>query len=423
MPDSTGRHIDDRIDRYVRGELTAAEARELAQASLDDSELFDHLTYSALAKSALSTESAGEQIELPGSAAKVIRFPRRTRVLIAGASAAAAIILISFSSLRSSYFRQNRPELAKSQSHETVPAFPITPALASSAKPGQPVLLATDLEPGPARRNGAPVFRSPEQDSRSPQPTGSIVAIEDGMATINLGSVDGLAKGSELQISRNQRTVEAAGRFVVSTVFRERARGLILAGQAIEVNDQVRAPAAIYLGAVLQRVEALSGQGDSNAARTIAEKAAGWAQSAKVPPGETRKVWERLAALEYQAGSLQAAAHHYQSVIDSFDAAPPVSARDRSVALNNVAVLHLLLGAYGGAEAQLSQAVSMSPKTDTVYGRSLNNLGVIAELRGDRPKAEAFFTDALRALAAIANSPEQDRRVVEANLARLRSSH
>ena len=54
---------DDRIDRYARGELTAPEARELAQASLDDSELFEELTSSALAKAALSAPSARREIK------------------------------------------------------------------------------------------------------------------------------------------------------------------------------------------------------------------------------------------------------------------------------------------------------------------------------------------------------------------------
>jgi len=407
MPDSRGGHIDDQLDRYVRGELTAEEARALAQKSLDDPALFEDLTYSAVAKAAASTQTAWDHFAQAGSGAKVVRFPRKARVLAAGAAAAAAIILVLL---------LNRP-------HKTVPAFPVTPALASSAKPGQPILLATDLEPGPVRPNEAPVFRSPEQDGRSPQATGSIVSIEDGIATINLGSVDGLAKGSELQVFRDQRTLESASRLVVTEVFRERARGRILGAQAIAVNDRVRPPAATSLSALLQRADALSGQGDSNAARTMMEKAAEWAQSARVPPGERRGVWERLATLEYQAGSLQAAAEHYRLAADNGNAPPPASAGEQTAALNNLAVLYMLQGEYGGAEAALSQTVSKSLKTDSVYGRNLNNLGVLAELRGDRRKAEAFYTDALRAFAGIPDSSEQDRRIAQANLARLRSSH
>ncbi len=407
MPDSRGGHIDDQLDRYARGELTAAEARSLAQKSLDEQDLFDDLTYTAVAKAAVSSQTAREHFGQAGSGAKVVRFPRKARVLVAGAVAAAAIIFVLL---------LNRP-------HKTAPAFQVTAALATSAKPGQPILLATDLEPQPARPNEAPVFRSPEPISRPPQATGSIVSIEDGVATINLGSVDGLAKGSELQVSSGQPTNEAASRLVVTEVFRERARGRILGAQAIAVNDQVRPPAATYLIALLQRADTLSGRGDSDAARAMMEKAAEWAQSAQVPPGERRGVWERLAALEYQAGSLQAAAAHYRLAADNWNAPPPASGGEQATALNNLAVLYLLQGQYGAAEAALNQAVSKSLKTDSVYGRNLNDLGVLAELRGDRRKAQAFYTDAMRAFAGIPDSSEQDRRVAQANLARLRSAH
>src|SRR5437016_11750673 len=80
------RAMTDLIDRYVRGELTAAEARQLAQESLDSPELFEELTYSALAKSALVARAVPD--------GKVVRFPRKTRFVIAGATAAAAAVLV-----------------------------------------------------------------------------------------------------------------------------------------------------------------------------------------------------------------------------------------------------------------------------------------------------------------------------------------
>lgn len=422
MTDSTQPHLEDAIDRYVRNELSAAEARALAQESLGDPELFEDLTFSALAKAALATRSVGEQLERPAPKAKVVRFPPKARIFVVGVAAAAAIVLVSLYSLRPSFLRQNQPTVAENQSHRTAPAPPLMPALAFSAKPGQPVLLASGLQPDPAHREGAPVFRSLEPDSRFPKPAGSIVSIEDGVATIDLGSLDGLAKGSELRVFRDERSTQPIGRLMVTTVFRERARGRVLAGQEIQVNNPVRVASTAHLGALLQQVDALSGRGDPDAARTVAEKAVRWADTANVPPTERRKALERLAALEYQAGSLQAAEKHYQSAVDTLESEPLASFRKHLVALNNLAVLHLLRGDYDGAEAPLSQAVSKSPTTDSVLGRSMNNLGVLAELRGDRQKAEAFYTDALRAFAAIPDSSEQERAVVETNLARVRSS-
>jgi tetratricopeptide (TPR) repeat protein len=421
MSDSTKPHLD-RIDRYVRNELTPDEARELAQKSLDEPELFEDLTFSAVAKAALSARSVGERLEQPASGAKVVPFPLKARVLVTSAAAAAAIVLVSLYSLRSSFLWQNRSTPAQNQQSEKAPVPRPAPALAFSAKPGQPILLASDLQPDPARREGAPVFRSPEPDSRSPQPSGSIISIEDRLATINLGSLDGLAKGTELQVFGDERFTQPIGRLIVTTVFRERARGRILDGQAIQANHRVRAPAAVYLGALLQQLDARSGRGDSDAARTMAEKAVEWAQAANVPPGEKRKALERLATLEHQAGSLQAAENHYQLAVDSLHAEPPASVQEQSVAFNNLAVLRLLRGDYEGAEAPLSQAVSKSLKTDSTYGRSVNNLAVLAELRGDRRKAETLYNDALRAFASIPDSTPQERGAVERNLARLRSS-
>jgi len=419
MSDSTKPHLDDRIDRYVRNELTTAEARELAQQSLDDPKLFEDLTSSALANAALSSPSVRERLQRTDSDKKVIRFPWKVRILVAGV-AAAALVLFAFYSLKSSSLRQNPPSLAQNQRGETV-APALKPALAFSAKAGQPLLLASDLQPALARPEGTPIFRSPEPGSRSPKSTGSIVSMDDGLAAIDLGSLDGLQKGSELQVFRDEHSTEAIGRLVVTTVFRDRARGRV-AGPEIQVQYRVRVPAAAYLGALFQQVEALSGRGNPSAARVAAEKAVAWAETANVPPGLKRIAFTKLAALEYQTGTPAAAEKHYQSAVDSLNAASHASVQEQSEAFNNLAVLHLLRGDYAGAEAPLTQAVASSPKTNITYSRSLNNLGVLAELRGDRPKAEAFYSDALQAIERISDSAGQERRAVEANLERVRSS-
>ncbi|HTB12437.1 MAG TPA: tetratricopeptide repeat protein [Bryobacteraceae bacterium] len=383
MTDSTGPRLDDPIDRYVRRELTPAEARELAQESLDDSEMFENLTASALAAAALA------------SPAKVVRFPRKTRFIAAVAAAAAAVVLVLLYSMR------------PSQQHplpQTVVSAQLKPSLALSASPGQPILLASGLQFAASGRDSAPVFRSPEPESRSPQAAGSIVSIEDGLATMNLGSLDGLGKGSQVEVFRDERSV---GHLAVTAVFRERARARILAAARIQVNDQVRAPAAAYLDALLQQVEAQSGRGDSVAASTTAEKAAAWAETANVPSVEL----ERLASLEYQLGSLQLAERHYQS------AGPQASFG----ALNNLAVLRILRGDYDGAEAPLNRVVSTSSKTDTEYASSVNNLGVLAEIHGDQRKAAELYAKGLLALTGARGSPE--RQALEANLARIRGVH
>ncbi len=415
MTDSAAPRREDRVDRYVRGELTPAEARELTQESLDNPELFEDLTCSALAMRAVSARSAGRRLESPGSSERIVRFTRNTPVILAGVAAAALIVLVSLYSLRSSFLRQT---LSQNRPHDSA----LKPALPLSAKPGQPVLLASDMEPAVVHRDGAPVFRSPEPESRAPRPAGSIVSIDGEAASIDLGSLDGLAKGTELPVFRDERFTHPVGRMVVTTVFRERARGRILAGREVVMNSRVRVPANAYLGALMQQMDSLSSRGDRAAARAIADKAAQWAQTADVQPGQRRRTLERLAQLEFQTGALAAAERHYQSVVDGLSAEPGASAGEQAAAFNAVAVLRMLRGNYDGVEALLNEAGSKSVATDNTSGRSWNNLGVLAELRGDRRKAETLYGDALRALNGIPDASSQERAAVEANLARVRSS-
>jgi hypothetical protein len=370
--------LEDQIDRYARGELTGVEARKLAQRSLDEPEMFEELTFSALAKASLSDSAVVKQLERPRS--------RRTPWIWAGAAAAAAVLVLLYS--LPAHNRTTTPAVAA-----------VKPVLGPSATPDRPILLASDLLSAP--REPAQVFRGAEPDSRPPQSEGSILSTNDGLAAMNLGSLDGVAKGSELEVFRGEKSI---GRLVVSTVFRERSRAGIPAGLRIQMNDQVRVPAAVYVEAALEKINALSEQGQTDAARTMAEKTIGSAA-----PADRWKVLERLAALEFQAGLLQNAEEHFRLAVES--------SPEQTVALNSLAVLHLLRGDDEGAAGPLSDVVSKSTKTDPVYFRSMNNLGVLAELRGDRKKAAELYTNALGAFTV------EDRRVVETNLARLRSSH
>lgn len=370
----------DRMDRYARRELSPEESRELAHASLDDPELFEELTYTALASAALPRKPVPR------------RFAPITRYSVASLAAAAVIVIAV-------YVARPAPETAARPRPE--------PALAFTAGPGQPLLLASDLHSAPKREPGAPVFRGGQADSRAPRQAGYILLIEDDLATVDLGSLDGLSNGSQLE-------VPSGGRLTVTTVFRERARARVPAGQQVQARAEVRVAAADHLAALMEQVDALANRAESGAARAMAVKAVEYAQTANVLPGEMRKALERLAALEYQAGATEAAEKHYQSAVASLGAGEP------SLALNNLAVLRMLRGVQTSAEELLGRAVSTSVKTDVLYGRSLNNLGVLAELRGDWPKAQALFAEALRALEGIPDSAAEERRAVETNLGRIR---
>ena len=332
---------DDRLlgvrkDRYARGELSPAEARELAQASLDSPELFDELADSALAKAAVESGA------LPSE--KVVRFPRKVWITVGAVAAAVAIALIWFSS--------PKPQLK--------------PALAFT--PGQPVLLASGLQ-----SDRSTVFRGSQTESRAPQTVGSVVSIEEDVATIDLGSVDGLDKGSELQVFRDNQSSEALGRLQVTTVFRDRARGRILDGK-VQAKDHVRVGDADHLDALVEQFDALYNRGGADAAFQAAEQASRWVEHANVTPVRQADLW------------------------------------------NQLAVMRMLRGDYQNAEAPLNRAASAS------YAQSMNNLGVLAELRGDRRAAESHYADALHALTGAATPAEMERRIIEANLARVRGS-
>jgi anti-sigma factor RsiW len=332
--------MTDRIDRYVRGELSPEEARALAQASLDSPALFDELTDAALAKAALNPRTV--------RAASVHRTWRKTAVLTSGLVAASVLVLILL---------PRRP----SRREPTV-----KPVLDLGSNTGQPVLLASGLHPA-----NAPVFRSGEPDSRPPKAAGVIVSVEDGIATINLGSLDGLAKGSELQVFRGSGAV---GRLQVTAVFRDRARATVMEGKQLRPKNEVRVGGADHLNALLQQVDAAFNRGEPGAAIKLAEEAVRWGQSAAVPPGAMAVSW------------------------------------------NQLAVLQTLRGEYDSAESHLLQAVSATSKTDPVYYQIQNNLGVLGELRGERDKAARSYHDALGA------GPGEQRQIVERNLSRVRGS-
>ena len=87
----------------------------------------------------------------------------------------------------------------------------------------QPVILD-----GAARRHRRAVdtrVQKPGQRSRPPKSEGVVIAVEEGEVAVDLGSLDGLAKGSELRVFRENAKTEPVGRLTIATVFRERSRG------------------------------------------------------------------------------------------------------------------------------------------------------------------------------------------------------
>lgn len=289
---------DDKLDRFARGELSAMESRELAQKGLDDPDLFEELTSTSLARTALTKPRRNRRVWIP----------------VAGLAAAAAVGIVLLST---SLFRRSSQRPAAS----SVPSA--APVVAAS---GPPVFLARSAD------STAPTFRGVDPGSRMPRLMGSVTSTADGIVTVDLGSLDGLAKGGEAEVLRDGNIL---GRIRLTTIFRERARAEMPRGLALRANDRIRVPPAMYLRAVLDEIAALSARGDSGDARALAGQAAAG-------------VTIDIAATAYD---------------------------------------------------------------------DLNNLGGIAELRGDRAKARAFYEQALHA-----DPPPPARQVIESNLARVRGA-
>jgi tetratricopeptide (TPR) repeat protein len=418
MPESMQPDLEHRIDLYARGELSPVEARELAQAALDRPVLFEELNDVALASAALEREGKYEILEryvagqlspaeerglarealqdehlfetlaahgtvekgLEGTAFRdAVLWKSRSKVrifAIVGSIAAAVAFFTVY--LKAPAPRPNSTAITATVTHQS-----LKPTLDPSANTGQPILVASQLRPTP----GDPIFfRGSDPESRPPQQGGSILSIEEKLPTVDMGSIDGLFKGCELRVFHDGQPI---GRISVTTVFRDRARGRIIEGATIREGDQVRADQSVYLSAVLEQVDALTARGHSKKAIDVAQKALDQL-------GANRKLLERIAVLEYQAGALDAARQHYEA------AAP-----QEIEPLNSLASLYLLRGDYQRAEALLAGRFD---------GASLNNLGVAAELRGDFKKAAWYYAEALRVFGGSAGEVGKS---VQANLTRV----
>jgi tetratricopeptide (TPR) repeat protein len=394
--------LNSRIDRYMNRELHPAAARALAYQALDDSDLFEELTAiglvqaalespattdRGLAQSALDDEDLFDTLVARGAVEASLLTPHRRNywpVAIAGAAAAAGLLA----------FLVLRP-----------PSQPV-PRPVQQARVTAAVLLSSDLKP--AFAPGTPIFRGvPREISRAPKSDGTISSVEDGVATVNLGSIDGVVKGTALTVIRNK----PIGRIIITTIFRERSRGKIADGDGIQAKDMVRVPNATHLGAILQQVDSLASAGDLKAARELARKSLTGDR-----PGETRPLLERLAALEYQAHATAAARERYEVAVNNFDQPPVATPSERALTLANYGALSLL-GANPQRAEDLLQKALASATDPALRSQIFNNLGAIAEARLDRAKAASYYNQAL-----AQNPAQADRAIVEANLARLNAT-
>jgi hypothetical protein len=368
------------IDQFATRDLPATEARKLAQKALDDPDLFDALVARGAVEASLDAAAVQAAISRP---------TRRTPWVIAACAAAAAVILAVFLWRSSSRTIPQPAEHARAMG--STPA--ILPSLDAASR--GPVLLASGLGPPHSQTRNA--FRGDGALNREPKSTGMVTAVDDGEATVNLGSLDGLTKGTAL------------GSIAITTVFRDHARGTITPGQTIHVNDRVDVPPAVHLAAVLHEVDAQAASGDLDQARALARKSLAAGSS-----GETRTLLERLAALDYQAGAIDAAREHYEAAANNFFATPAASPAEQATTLNSLGALYLLRGDAPSAVKPLNQAAALTAIPADLRAQVLNNLGVLDEMRGDLAKARDDYN---RASSEPASARE--RSIAQANLTRM----
>jgi hypothetical protein len=349
------------VDQFAARELSPAEARKLAQQALEEPELFDALVARGAVEASLHAPAVRVALAAPAR--------RKQWIIALGAVAAAWLLVVVV--WRVVVSQQGHQPAAQARAAVSKPD--VLPSLYAAGN--QPVVLASDLHPAP--NIGALILRGDSAPSRSLQSSGTITALDAGVATVNLGSLDGLAKGTEL------------GPIVITTVFRDHARGKVNVGASIRVNDRVQVPPAIHLAAVLHEVDALAATGNLSQARALARSALAAGSFA-----ETRTLLERLAGLDYQADATDAAREHYEAAANNFYAPPAASPSEQAATLNSLGALYLLRGDTRSAEKPLNQAAAQTAIDPSLRAQILNNLGVLSEMKGDLATARDDYSRA-----------------------------
>ena len=404
MTGPTQSWFDERLARFARGEVKPEEARELAQASLESSAWFEELTATALAKTAISS------VPVPTEAVRH-RWWRSPFLL-----AAAAVIVIGIIAVP--YVMRIPPkqtDSVRTASPQSIIAVP-SPTMVLQAGSAQPVLLAEGLLPAAPTANQ--VFRGGQPLARPPREIGAIVEIQDGLATINLGSADGLEKGSKVEIYRDTTLRNRIAVLTIDTVFRDHARGDAV-GIGLKIQCAARVSDRDHLEALLQYADDSAARGDSAGARRAAAQANEWASTAKVSLTQRAHAAGLLAKLEFGANDRAAAETHSGEALELLSADANASADTVAQLQNNLAALAMLRGDYGAAQKVLDRnAVGFSNRK--LKAERFNNLGVLAEEQGNRSQAQAFYAQALELLS---DGSADERKTVEVNLNRVRGSY
>jgi tetratricopeptide (TPR) repeat protein len=327
---------------------------------------------------------------------------RRLPIVLLGGGALAAAAVLGALMLR-------RPP-APVSSEDRPPSSGAAPISRMAALPPPIFLIARADTPGPPT-----AFRSVDAGSRLPRDAGTVSSVDGDEVEINLGSLDGLAKGSTLRLVG--RTGPRAT-VTVETLFRERCRGRVESGSA-RPGDRAEVSRSDHVNALLQHADARAATGDITPARRLAELAVTRAQASETTADVTRRALTALGMLEYRAGAVDEAARHLRTAVGELDRAPAAPAEERVQALNALAAILIDTRAYAEAETILEAARPHAAGQSAV--RIANNLAALEAMRGDRTAAEALYRSALE---TAGDSPELegDRRAIRRNLEALQAA-
>ena len=392
--------LHERVDRYIDDDLSAVEQRELAQSALDDPALFDTLTAAAL----LKQTARGEK-----EPAAIRRRPtRRVALFIGGAMAAAAVLALMV------VYRSSTTTVPDSQTARR--ATTATPTVSRTSL--QPIILTARL----AESDGAstPEFRSVERGGRLPKISGLVTSSADDEIEVDLGALDGLAKGSIVSIVGGDTSAKTIGTISITTVFRERSRGQIASGSQPRVGDRVNVSPDVHVTALSEHVAARAASGDTPSARAIAVQAAAIVDSFGLVSGAGRLALYQAAVLDLAYGSADNAVRHLRLAAAQFDAAPAATGDERARILSALGAA--LIAQDNAVEAERTLRLAQPIATGRVAVHVANNLAALAIRRGDRAAAEALYRSAL-AQAGGDPALEADRRAVQNNLDALTSAH
>jgi hypothetical protein len=399
---------DERVDRYIDGDLSALEQRELAQSALDDPALFETLTAAALLRQAAREEA--EPVSLAPTITP-IRRPSRTRVVlfVGGAMAAAAVLALVV------VYRSSSTTIG-SDSPETQRPIGNAPAESATANL-HPIILTARL--GESDGAAAPEFRSVESGSRLPKISGLVTSNADGEVEIDLGSLDGLAKGSIVQIAGAPAAARSTGTLTITTVFREHARGRSASGPVPRVGDRVDVAPDVYVAALSDHVAARAASGDTASARALAGQAAEIVQTSNVSSGAGRLALYQAAVLDHAYGSADSAVRNLRLAAAQFESTPVATRDERARILSALGAA--LIAQDNNDEAERTLRLAQPIATGRVGAHVANNLAALAARRGDRAAADSLYRSAL---AQAGNAPglEAERRAIQSNLDALTSS-